>query len=59
MDSQIGEAATELQARLQAMGFGPMHDRLPSAWVACLDGMGHKGYGVPAGGRIRVPTMSS
>jgi hypothetical protein len=69
LDSQIGEAAkalgvtaTELRAKFQTMGFGPMHDRLRAsllAWVAGLDEKDHKGYGIPPGDVIWVPNMLS
>ena len=69
MQSQIDEAAkvlevsaTEMRAKLLAMGFGSTHDRLDaflSAWVASLDEKDRKAFGTPPDDAIWVPKRLS
>lgn len=54
----LGISATEMRARLLAMGYGSVHDRLDaflSAWVAHLEETERKAFGTPPDDVIWVP----
>jgi predicted nuclease with RNAse H fold len=56
----LGLPATDFRARLLAMGFGKLHDRLDaflSAWVASLDEKYRKPFGTPPDDVIWVPNI--
>lgn len=58
----LGVSATEMRAKLLAMGFGSTHDRLDaflSAWVASLDEKDCKAFGTPPDDVIWVPKVVS
>jgi len=57
----VGVSATELRAKLLAMGFGSTHDRLDaflSAWVASLEEKDRKAFGTPPDDVIWVPKVA-